>query len=59
MKCTVCHHPQRHDIDRDLLAGNDTFSDLRQKYGPSVSALWRHKKHLKEKMRLAAARLAK
>ncbi len=57
MKCTICHHPQRHAIDCDLLAENDTFAALKQKYGPSVSALWRHKKHLKEKMRRAAARL--
>ncbi len=56
MKCTVCNHPQRHDIDRDLLAGGFTFEALKKKFGPSMSALWRHKKHLLEKMAQAEKR---
>ena len=56
-KCTICHHPQRHDIDQALLAENAAFADLSRKYGLSLSALWRHKKHLQEKMRRAAERL--
>ena len=57
MQCTVCTHPQRHAIDHALLAGNGTLSALSQNYGPSLSALWRHKKHLQEKMRQAEKRL--
>ncbi len=56
MKCTVCNHPQRCAIDRALLAGGVTFEALKKKYGPSMSALWRHKKHLLEKMRQAEKR---
>ena len=57
MHCTVCNHPQRHAIDHALLAGNGTLAALSQNYGPSLSALWRHKKHLQEKMRQAEKRL--
>ena len=56
MKCTGCNHPQRHEIDRDLLAGGFSFEALKKKYGPSMSALWRHKKHLLEKMAQAEKR---
>ncbi len=56
MNCTVCNHPERHDIDRDLLAGGVTFEALKKKFGPSMSALWRHKKHLLEKMAQAEKR---
>ncbi len=56
MICTVCNHPERHDIDRDLLAGGFTFEALKKKFGPSMSALWRHKKHLLEKMAQAEKR---
>jgi hypothetical protein len=55
--CTVCNHPRHHDIDQALLAGSATLSALSQNYGPSLSALWRHKKHLQEKMRQAEKRL--
>ncbi len=57
MKCTVCQHPQRHDIDRALLAGNATFAALSQQYRLSISALFRHKKLLKLKMAEARDRL--
>ena len=55
--CTVCNHPNHHDIDQALLAGGVTLSTLSQNYGPSLSALWRHKKHLQKKMRRAEKRL--
>ena len=51
MKCTVCNHPQLHDIDQALLAENATFAALSQKYGLSISALFRHKRMLQNKMR--------
>ena len=49
-KCTVCNHPLLHDIDQALLAGNGTLAALSRQYGPSPSALHRHKKHLREKI---------
>jgi hypothetical protein len=56
MPCTVCNHPQLPDIELALLAG-DTLKSLHQRYGPSPSALQRHKKHLESKMRSARYRL--
>ena len=56
-KCTICHHPERQTIDGALLADNDTYAALSQQYGPSISALWRHKKHLQEKIRQTEKRL--
>ncbi len=57
MKCTTCAHPQRQAIDQALLAGDATFEALSRQYGPSISALYRHKKHLEAKTRRARARL--
>ena len=56
MKCSVCNHPERSAIDRDLLAGGFSFEALKKKFGPSMSALWRHKKHLLEKVAQAEKR---
>jgi hypothetical protein len=56
-KCTVCHHHQRQAIDQALLAENATLAALSQQYGPSIISLFRHKKHLGEKMRRARQRL--
>ena len=56
-KCTICHHPDRQAIDCALLADNDTYAALSQHYGLSISALWRHKKHLQEKIRQTEKRL--
>ena len=57
MNCTVCNHPQRRDIDLALLAGRHTLKSLHQQYGPSKSSLFRHKKHLVDKLWLAQERL--
>ena len=57
MKCTVCNHPQLHDIDQALLAENATFAALSHKYGLSISALFRHKRMLKNKLARAEERL--
>ncbi len=57
MKCTVCTHPQHHAIDQALLAGDATYEALSRQYGPSLSAIYRHKKHLETKTRRARARL--
>ena len=53
-KCTVCTHPQRQAIDQALLSGEFTLAALNQKFGPSTSALQRHKGHLEAKCRKAA-----
>ena len=51
MKCTVCNHPQQHDIDLALLSGRQTLKSLQQQYGPGKSSLFRHRKHLVAKLR--------
>ena len=51
MKCTVCNHPQRRDIDLALLSGRHTLKSLQQQYGPGKSSLFRHRKHLVAKLR--------
>ena len=56
-KCTICHHPERQAIDCALLTDNDTYAALSHQYGPSISALFRHKKHLQEKIRQTEKRL--
>ncbi len=55
--CTVCSHPERRAIDRALLAGNATYESLSDRFGPSLSALFRHKKHLRENILQARQRL--
>ncbi len=57
MKCTTCAHPQRQAIDQALLAGDATYEAISRQYGPSISALYRHRKHLEAKTRRARARL--
>ena len=56
-KCTVCHHPQLLDIEQALLSEEFTLAALSQKFGPSSSALQRHKGHLRDKMRESRRRL--
>ena len=50
MKCTVCNHPQCQDIDLALITRSHTLDVLKQQFGPSRSALHRHKKHLLKKL---------
>ena len=56
-KCTVCHHPQLQAIEQALLSEEYTLAALSQKFGPSSSALQRHKGHLRDKMRESRRRL--
>ena len=56
-KCTVCTHPQCRDIEQALLSGDFTLAALSQKFGPSSSALQRHKGHLRDKMLQSRQRL--
>ena len=57
MKCTVCNHQQLIEIDQAILSGEFTLAALSQKFGPSPSALQRHKGHLKDKMLQSRRRL--
>jgi hypothetical protein len=44
-RCTVCIHPKRDDISRDLLKEEQSMAVLAQAYGLSASALDRHKQN--------------
>ena len=55
-KCTVCRHPEILAIDRALLSGGATLEVLRAQYRLSISALFRHRKWLRQKMRQTEAR---
>ncbi len=53
--CTVCTHPEREQIDIELLEGRP-FKDLAARFGPSGSALHRHgRSHLPERLLKAQA----
>ena len=45
VRCSVCAHPSRGEIDRALMEGR-TYRSLAAKFGLSPSALCRHTKHL-------------
>ncbi len=57
MNCKTCAHPQLHTIDLALLNRTRTLESLSHMFGLSVSSLFRHKKHLVEKMQQARRRL--
>jgi hypothetical protein len=57
MNCKTCSHPQLHTIDLALLNKSRTLESLSHMFGLSVSSLFRHKKHLVEKMQQARQRL--
>ena len=40
--CTVCRHPQRHEIEPDLRAGL-SYRDVARQYGISKDAVSRHR----------------
>lgn len=40
-KCTICAHPQREAIDRDLVGGN-SFRNVADRFGVSPTAAFRH-----------------
>lgn len=41
--CTVCRHPERHAIDKALVAATDPYRTIADQYGLSHQALMRHK----------------
>ncbi len=57
-KCTVCHHPQRREIDLSLLS-HVPLSSLAKQYHLSPSALSRHHHHLRQKVQEAGLSLQK
>lgn len=40
--CSICRHPEREAIDAALVAG-ESFRNIAQRFGPSATALHRHK----------------
>jgi hypothetical protein len=40
-RCTVCHHPQRREIEQDHVAGV-TLRELAKKYGKGKSTIFKH-----------------
>ena len=56
MNCSVCNHPERPAIDRDLVSGA-TLAAVSKKYNLSTSAVDRHKAHLRAKVHRAKTRL--
>jgi len=55
-KCTICEHPQVEEINR-LLVESVPYRSIAKQFSISESALFRHKKHIPEK--LAKAKEAK
>jgi len=54
--CTICTHPQRLQIERALVAGT-SVRDIAGQYGPSKTAIGRHRTHVVES--IARSREAK
>jgi hypothetical protein len=49
--CTVCTHPKREAIERELVAGEASFRNIAGRFGSSATALHRHKaEHLPVKL---------
>lgn len=44
MKCTICNHPDRREIDEQIVAGTPV-RDIAGRFGISKSAVYRHKKN--------------
>ena len=56
MKCTVCSHEEREEIDRALVRG-EGLRALARRYGASHSAMFRHKRdHIPAELALTATR---
>ncbi len=50
--CTLCHHPDRKQIDRALVAGKP-FREIVKQHETNISALSRHRPHVSEALRTA------
>ena len=51
--CTVCKHQQREKIDEAILSGT-SFRSIADRFGPSKSALIRHRVHITNEMARAS-----
>ena len=49
MRCAVCSHPSRTEIDAVLLRGELSLRTIAARYGPSASTLCRHRSRHLEK----------
>ena len=53
-RCTICIHPERHEIDKALVGGG-TYRQIAESHGLSTSSLFRHKQdHLPAHLAKAA-----
>jgi hypothetical protein len=44
-KCSICRHPQRHEIEADLRAAR-SYRDIARRYSISKDAVSRHRAHV-------------
>ncbi len=43
--CTICEHPKKEEIDRQIVNGN-TFRNIAKLFSLSAAAVYRHKEHV-------------
>lgn len=56
-RCKACDHAQREQIDFDIVDNRNALNEMAQKYGLSISAIWRHgKRHVPQTLRIAQDR---
>jgi hypothetical protein len=56
-RCSVCHHPDREEIDLSLVGGRDSFRAIAGRYALSSSSLDRHKQsHINPEIQKALVR---
>ena len=48
-KCTICTHPNREEIDKQLLSG-ESYRSIAKHFGASESAIYRHQEHIPKSM---------
>ncbi|GAA6745311.1 hypothetical protein Thermus71318_08120 [Thermus brockianus] len=51
-KCTICTHPQREEIDRELAEGR-SIRDIARRYSVSRPSLHRHRTHVQDAIQQA------
>ena len=44
-QCSICSHPQKAEIDRAVLRGEGGYRVISKRFGISISALFRHRRH--------------
>jgi hypothetical protein len=48
--CTICAHPERQAMEDALFRNKTPFRNVSEQYGVTVSALFRHKKHVAQRL---------